>query len=418
MDVLTDWLNPIPTLAESGIDPQQLAHLVGDSSFIYSLAPRDVTLAHAGRERRFEQVRFIGSAAVVRRPLAEVRRQLLDYESYLSVIPSTTKAKVHERHGHHTRAEYVQSFKLPLTTLHTRLMFQHSEEADGGLSTRLLHGDVDAALARWELHALPDGRTLLSYTSWTDIASGNALMAMLLKSQPDLAVIIPYGAALVIIEALRRHLAHDDIPPGGRLPTEPSVPAVPPVSADPILARLVQHGPMAFIHKGQWLYQQKHARLRYFVTTAGAMTTPHNFTRELGHRFERFPEFFSLAQKAKRTMEDNGFQVDWNLGVNLGLFTLGIDYRLRYRWLNDDTLRFTRLDGDLAAIDGQWQWQPLNEGEHTLTSLTVSADLGDRPPFVLRFAKQLPFEDTLFSLYAGLMLILKLEHWLPTQIES
>lgn len=415
MNAPNDWKNPTPTLMEAGVDPAALAALAGNRLLLFSLPPRDISVMAKGGLRAETGAVFMGSALVVPVAAEEVRRRLLDFADYASLVPNTSSVEILERSSAHALVAYVHTFRLSMLTLHTHITLQHTQESDGSLSAWLVEGDADAAVSRWQVIPLGNGRSLIVYLNWADVASRSLVLQMLLKAQPDLATVAPYGAAFVAMEALRVAFMPDpEAPAVEHLPTVPVIPAFPRLSQQPLLGWLAASGPVAFIDAGQWLHRDGEVQWQRFVAVGGHVECPLSHAFQHSLRFESYPDFFPLARKVSCKVRAEGFSVDWQVGIGLGFFSMGVHYRLAYTQPSPWTLRFRREDGDLAHIDGEWSWQPDGES-HSLGALTISNHIGAKPSLVLRFARHLPHHDVLAGLYMGLMGMQRMASWLPCQ---
>lgn len=416
MHILPNWQNPTPTLAETGLDPEALARLAGNRLLLFSLPPRDIDVLARGELRHYKSAVFRGSALVLPVPADRVQQHLRNYSAYAAHIPNTDTVDVKSRQGVHAQVEYRHVFRLSMMTVGTRLLLQHTQEEDGSLSAWLVDGDADAAVSRWQIVALDAERTLVVYFNWADIASINLLINMLLKAQPDMAVAAPYGAAFVAIEALRRAFMPDETtaPAPEYLPEHPFIPAFPAVREHALLPALAAAGPIVLVDGGQWLCRDGDVHRQRFVAVAGNVDICLEQAFRHSLRFDRYTEFFPLAQKVVVKPRSEGFAVDWQVGIGLGFFSLGVHYRLAYTQTAAHTLQFRQEEGDLAHIDGEWQWQALDENK-ALGALTISNHIGNKPPLVLRFAQQFPYHDILAGIYMGLMGIQRMSQWMSCQ---
>lgn len=413
MSIPADWRNPTPTLAESGIDADALARLAGDRLLLFSLPARDIEAPVRGTLRRYERVTFRGSAVVVPASAEKIRARLLDFAGYVTLIPNTTRAQILQHADMRTQAEYVHTFHLSMMTIHTRLRLQHVREADGSLSAWLMDGDADAAVSRWEIVPLGRDRSLIVYFNWADIASTNLVLQMLLKAQPDLALAAPYGAAFVAMDAMRSAFT-PATPAPAACPEQPVVPAFPRVQEHPLLATLAASGPLALVDEGQWVRRDDETYRQRFVAVGSHVDAPLSSAYQHSIRFERYPEFLPLVLKATNKGKGEQLSVDWSYGIGLGFFSMGVQYRLGYQQVGPSTLRFRREAGDIAWIDGEWDWQQL-DANRCLGAMTIGYRIGPQPPLVLRFARHLPHHDVIGGLYIGLTSMQRLGDWLPRQ---
>lgn len=413
MTLNADWRNPVPTLAETGLDPAALAALAGDRMLLFSLPPCTAQIPYRGQLKTCTDVIFRGAAQVVPATPAAIRARLVDFAGYTSLIPNTTRADILERSPPHTLAEYLYTFKLSVLTLHTHLRLRHTEEADGSLSACVMDGDAAAGVSRWQVLPLDARRSLVVFLDWADIASRNPLLQMLLRAQPDLALAAPYGAAFVAMDAIRQACSP---PPTGTVARVPVLPAFPRMQTQPLLAQLAAAGPVVLVDPGQWVQCDDGRHLRRFVTVGNTIATPLAQAWQHLQAFERYPEFSPLLLKAVPRSRGEQQLVDWQVGIGLGFFSLGIQCRLAYTLPDPHVLRFRREAGDLADIDGEWDWQAQDAGR-CFGSLCTGFRIGEQPPLVLRVARTLPHYDVLAGLYMGLTSMHRLQAWLPAQDE-
>lgn len=408
----TPWHNPSPCLAETGIDAAALAALAGDRLLLFSLPPCSITVPAKDGLRDYDNVSFRCGAMVVPAAAAAIRATLTDFPRYVDLIPNTTGATVLAQDGATTRAEYEHTFALSMMTIRTRIVLAHTREPDGSLSAYLVDGDADAAVSRWEFLPLDDQRTLVFYSNWADIASGNLVLQMLLRAQPDLALAAPFGSAFVALEAVRLAFCPPaPCLPGAQCPVAAQVPAFPRADTHPLLATLAAPGPLVFIDNGQWLRDEGEIFLQRFIASACRVDGNVATVFQRATQFERFPEFLPLVRSATRRKRGDTFSIDWQVGMGLGFFSLGMRYRLAYTQSGDTALQFTREGGDFRRIDGRWDWQAAGDGQ-CLGSMTIGYRIGEDAPLVLRVARHLPHHDVLGGLYMGLSSMQRLRDWL------
>ncbi len=408
-----DWQNPIPTLAQIGIAPAELAALAGDRLLLFSLPPQDIQVPARGKLRDYPGAVFSGGALVVPAAATEIMAKLTDFPSYASMIPNTTQAQMLATSGPHTLMAYTHSFKLSVLTFHTHIQLQHTRESDGSLSAHLLDGDIDAAVSRWEAISLGPKKTLLVFLNWADVASANLVLQMLMKAQPDLARAAPVGAAFVAMDAFRSLFSPNKMP-AGKLLASPVIPSFPRAEHHPLLSQLTRHGPVILIDAGQWLQDTNGHHCQRFVSVGCVVDSPLERAFRDSLQFQRFPEFFPLVQKAVLRGRMPEFSADWQVGIGLGVFSLGVNYRLAYQQPSPTRLNFVRESGDLARIDGCWDWQAINDHQ-SLGSMTIGFHIGSEPPLTLRFAQNLPHHDVIAGIYMALSSMSRLQQWLPNQ---
>ena len=111
-----------------------------------------------------EQVFVVEASGTVKASPAAVWKVLTDYESMPEFVPDLKKNKVMTRTGN--RAVIEQAGVARFLFLHRpiHLVVQAHEEPISSIDITLVTGDMKVYSCRWEMTALPDGGTRVSYT--------------------------------------------------------------------------------------------------------------------------------------------------------------------------------------------------------------------------------------------------------------
>ncbi|HEX5277984.1 MAG TPA: hypothetical protein VFW42_09980 [Fluviicoccus sp.] len=417
---LNDWRNPAP----HGLDPFKgnaaaVADIAADTVFIYPHPVGDFPLEVRGKLRTYRGQQFVSAAVVLPVPAEAVAQTVRSYTGYASFFPKTTLSQLKQQSGPHTLMKYHVRVDLPMPfpNVSEDILAQHTVEADGSVSARLIDAPLDVGLARYEWFPLDARRTLLVFTTWTDLNSASFLLRTILRAFPDIRIAVPYVGNGFLAEAFRNRLAPS------AAPVPAAMPATPPLQElawtpdrKQWLAGLLEHGEVAFIHPPVWVRgpADKPGDLR-FITAIGRIDAPVDVTRQMTTDFARYPKIFSQVRKVKiHPTQNSGFDMDMKLGIGLGFLSLPVNISLSHNWSKDRSLFFKSFGGDLEQIQGYWRWEEASVNSTTML-LHSAGEVGDHPPHFLKLAKYLPYNDFLPTMGAQLISLRKLERWVATR---
>ena len=111
-----------------------------------------------------EQVFEVSASGTVKAAPAAVWKVLTDYESMPEFVPDLTKNKVMSRNGNQAIIEQSGVARFLFLSRAIHLVVQAAEEPMSAIDITLVTGDMKVYACRWELTALPDGGTRVSYT--------------------------------------------------------------------------------------------------------------------------------------------------------------------------------------------------------------------------------------------------------------
>ncbi len=412
---LNDWVNPTPSaLTPFNGDVAALAGLAGDSVFVYPHPLLSFQLEVNGKMRSYSAQRFASAAVVLPVPAEAVRAAIENYPGYAAFFPQTTLSKMLAREGRHTLMKYHVKIDLPmpLPNVSEDLTAQHTIENDHTVSARLIEAPVPVGLARYEWFPLDDTHTLVTFTSWADLNSARFLLRTIMNAFPDIKLAVPYVGNGFLAETFRRKL-NADAGPGANLPSLPPMPLrVFGNDERQRLSRLTVNGPVSFIEPPLWVRTDDRPTDLRFITTIGRLNADPVRTREATVNYARYREIFPQVRKVKLENTANGFNVDLKLGVGLGFLSLPIRTSLAHVWDKDQSLVFNAYAGDVEHIHGRWRWEAQPEGAGTWMTLHSAGKVGAHPPYVLRVAQQLPYNDFLPTMGAQVISLHKFSAWL------
>lgn len=418
---LNDWQNPAP----HGLDPFRgnaavLADLAADTVALYPHPIRDFTLEVKGKTRTYRGQQFVSAAVVLPVPVAAVAQTVRSYTGYAAFFPKTTLSRLKQQSGPHALMQYHVRVDLPMPfpNVSEDILAQHTLENDGSVSARLIDAPMDVGLARYEWFALDARRTLLVFTTWTDLNSASFMLRTILRAFPDIRGAVPYVGNGFLAEAFRNRLAPSSAPVSAA-----ALPAIPPLQAldwnperKQVLSGLLAQGEVAFIHPPVWIRgaADQPVDLR-FITAIGRVQAPVDVTRQMTTDFARYPKIFPQVRKVKiHPTQNSGFDMDMRLGIGLGFLSLPVNISLSHSWGKDRSLTFKSFSGDVEHIQGYWRWEEASANATTML-LHSAGKVGEHPPHFLKLAKYLPYNDFLPTLGAQLISLHKLQNWVAAK---
>lgn len=119
-----------------------------------------VTRVDVGGEQVFE----VAASGTVKAAPVRVWKILTDYEAMPEFVPDLKKNKVMSRTGNRAVIEQAGVARFLFVKRPIHLVVQAAEEPMSAIDITLITGDMKVYACRWELTALPDGGTRVSYT--------------------------------------------------------------------------------------------------------------------------------------------------------------------------------------------------------------------------------------------------------------
>ena len=111
-----------------------------------------------------EQVFDVAASGTVKASPQHVWKVLTDYESMPEFVPDLKTNKVMARSGNRVTIEQAGVARFLFLSRTINLQVQATEEPITSIDISLIKGDMKVYACRWEMTALPDGGTRISYT--------------------------------------------------------------------------------------------------------------------------------------------------------------------------------------------------------------------------------------------------------------
>ena len=111
-----------------------------------------------------EQVFEVNASGTVKAAPAAVWKVLTDYESMPEFVPDLKRNKVMSRTGNRVIIEQSGVARFLFLSRKINLVVQAAEEPTTAIDITLVTGDMKVYSCRWEMTALPDGGTRITYT--------------------------------------------------------------------------------------------------------------------------------------------------------------------------------------------------------------------------------------------------------------
>lgn len=111
-----------------------------------------------------EQVFEVAASGTVKAAPLHVWKVLTDYESMPEFVPDLKRNKVMSRTGNRVVIEQSGVARFLFLSRQIDLVVQAAEEPTTAIDITLVNGDMKVYSCRWEMTALPDGGTRITYT--------------------------------------------------------------------------------------------------------------------------------------------------------------------------------------------------------------------------------------------------------------
>jgi ribosome-associated toxin RatA of RatAB toxin-antitoxin module len=111
-----------------------------------------------------EQAFEVSASGTVRSAPLQVWKVLTDYESMPEFVPDLKRNKVMSRTGNRVIIEQSGVARFLFLSRRINLVVQAAEEPTTAIDITLVTGDMKVYSCRWEMTALPDGGTRITYT--------------------------------------------------------------------------------------------------------------------------------------------------------------------------------------------------------------------------------------------------------------
>ena len=412
------WTDHAPSaLAPFGGSASKLAALAGDEVVIYSHAPSANELPSDKGARRYAASQFNTAALVVPVKADKVRELLGNYESYVGLYPTLTKAKVTKREGNTSLVDYRIEIPIPVPILSVKedVTLQHTLGANS-LSTILVDSPIPYGSGTFEWFELPGGKTLVTLTQWGDLdAPRGWILRAVFKAMPEIKQSIPQSVSAFVLESLRLRLAPTSLPPAtkrAQLVPTPEFSAARRGMIDQLISASGE--PVIFSHApNQLLRANAPNETLHFVTAIDHVDAQVGTVKTLLGDPTSLPSFLRQVKKVKqvpipgRPASDNEIKV----GVGLGIISIPFDFKMRYINESAGTVRYSANGGDLEFLEGRMNFEPLGSSQ-TRVIMTSAAKVGEDAPFLLRISRLVPYYDYLPAIGMAPLLFNRTERFL------
>jgi ribosome-associated toxin RatA of RatAB toxin-antitoxin module len=410
----------VPSLRAMGMNPAALASILGDSQMVLLHHPRDFRWDESGKSKT-KKASFISSMKVVQAPPETVRSVVYDVGKYPEFIAEISEVAVQDK-GDERIAEFETELNMLVLTAGVDYTLAYRNEPNGDITWRLVEGDLEAHVGRWEFFELPGGKTLVAFTHWQDLASGGIKISAVLRAQPDMRLVLPVTWAAVVMESMYKRaegLPRDSVMPTHIIQSEPQIPMLStggvqiPVTA---LRRLAEAGTILLIHPRQWFMAKKGKPTDFlFMGAAAIADMPAEAAQKAATNFPRFPEFLDQIDEIKRAQDVGGKRrYDFKLKVGISIFTIPVKYQLEYTDVTPLAISYKRASGELEHIYGAWEFFNIGDNK-TLVMYTTGNKMGENAPSLLKVGQDVPNRDLIVGVSATALTIQKLIPWLDQQ---
>ena len=352
------------------------------SSLVPILEKGSIVIIHSGKTK------FITGMVLINAPLDDVWRVVTDYEKYHEFVPNVSRLKTTESWAERMNGypisgtqftEYRLGFKafglFSFTIVYT--LEQHfDKKTDEGLIWGCPAPKGEQAFSevyyRERYKKTNDGRTVMIYTAYANLASFGLLSKLVFKSFPELQVPALVATSTLFPEAIKERVEKI------KLIVEPKE-----VDADnvkvpePIQISTIEH--LLKKYKKIIISWYPDKNLIRFFSAYSYLPVPKDKLKTVITDFENWKRFFRIAKSAEKSeYTDNGFFVNFSLRYKL-VFPINFNYTVKYRWV--DTKQCERLYFELDRskpkdIEGEWgAWDFYDLGNKSVLGYTVFSDL-------------------------------------------
>ena len=409
--------NPLAPFQNS---PQALAQLAGQDTIIYAHPPQRVDVPYGKGVASYPAVRFSSTAVVLPVPAAQVKQALTNYQQYVGLFPTLTKASVVQQSGNVTQMKYHIHVPIPIPVLsfNEDVVLQHQQD-DHSISTLIIDSPVQYGMGKFEWYALDDSHTLLTLTQWGDLDKPKGfLVSTILKAFPEVKAGIPPGVNTFIMESMIKRYAPDKSLPQ-YVPRQIPEKALSSSQLQLVQQLSTQSGlPVVFVHRPVKLPYKHGFESMQFASTYSTLNAPLQRSAQLLSSPNSYQQIFRQVRKVaiqpltnQNPASPNGVLAD--ITVKIGLGVIAIPYTLKLMYFQDSPTQVTYQanGGDVEYMQGRMKMAALTPQTTSLV-LNHSTKVGENAPFLLKMAKALPYSDLLASVSGASIFIAKTNDYL------
>lgn len=396
-------------------NPQALAELAGQDTLIYAHPPQRLDVPYAKGVVSYPAVRFSSTAVVLPIPAAQVKQSLSNYQQYVGLFPTLTKASVVQKAGTTTQMKYHIHVPIPIPVLsfNEDVVLQHQQD-DHSISTLIIDSPVQYGMGKFEWYALDDSHTLLTLTQWGDLDKPKGfLVSTILKAFPEVKAGIPPGVNTFIMESMIKRYAPDKSLP------QYAPRQIPEKALSSNQLQLVQQLnsqsgiPVMFVHRPVKLPYKHGYETMQFASTYATLNAPLERATQLLNSPNSYQQIFRQVRKVAiqpLTNQPVGSPggVLATITVKIGLGVIAIPYTLKLMYFQDNPAQVTyqAAGGDVEYMQGRMKMAALTPQSTSLV-MSHSTKIGDNAPFLLKMAKALPYSDLLSTVGGASVFISK-----------
>jgi ribosome-associated toxin RatA of RatAB toxin-antitoxin module len=409
--------SPAPRIQNLAIKPNQLADIMGNRQLTILHRPKTITTN--GSEK---SARFVTSMAIMDTDVESVREIVLNLDNYDQYVPQTVSSEVVDRGDTTFKARLNLLLEMPVMSTNLQYTNQYTKRPYGDVTFKLVQGDLSAAYGRYEFIKLGPAKTLLIYTSWSDIVSGLSYFGpayTMFSAQPDLKIAVPVAQNAVFMRAVRKRIEDtSEMKPDTRanLPKDVDIPTFNdrdiPVSS---IKSLYNLGTILFVHPDRWIRSEGNPLGIKFVSAMGVANVKLDRARSLLTQFEKFPRFIEQVSSVQSETVTNGYKATWNLSIGMSVLSAGINYKLRYQWKDPATKRTLKFrilpGGDLDHVYGALEWIPAGKNK-TIFVYTVASQIGENASYLVQLGDLIPNRQLVMGVSSGALAVEKQMKWI------
>ncbi len=402
----------IPKLNTLETTPTDFDKLLGNTRLVFQHP--EATYDIRGDKQKF---RYLTNVIVVNQPPPEVRSIVTDYDSYSEFFPDLHESSIQSRTDTQTLVSFNETLKFAVIEPTVNYTLSFREADDGSIVFTRESGDFGLYRGRWEFHPLEGNRTLLVLSSRMAFSGVSWRGDMVLWAQPDLRRTLPIVRGTGFVDRFRILAENsEDSPTNDTVTQSPKIP----VNFDKstkhqALKKLTEKGTTIFVHPDQHISISGDPERLVFITTMDLVKGPIDQARHYLTRFRKVPQFIDQLESVDAETTDDGFIADWYFDMGFGLFSVPVEYKVKYTWESKNRLTYERISGDLDPIYGAYEWTSANEDE-TLYAFTSASRLGENAPNMVKLGRSLRHPQIFMGLSLGAIGVENGVKWTNEQI--
>ncbi len=205
-----EWQNPLPKIAELGIDFREVENIIGDNGqFIFARDPIEITCWTKKGEKTYPEEPIVTVLKIVHVPVAKAREVIRDYSLINKIQPQHTNVAFVSKKDNHILYSYDQTYKISFITLDANFILQQTLEKDGSIGILLHKGDVESQIRRYEFIPLDENKTIIALTSWIALSTAQFTYKVMMSVMPESHLCFSVGMASMYLEQFANYINKD-----------------------------------------------------------------------------------------------------------------------------------------------------------------------------------------------------------------